>query len=159
MNNPKSIAILNTFIDINNKRFKSCEKASINSNDMDLIMLFVDFREKTQKHKAELVSEVQKLGGKPKKDSKTLKTFSRIWIKIKSKLNPYDREDILNRCEYDMDIILNNFKNVLSTNSEYLTPNQQYLLTTQHQSIKKDHDTLKGLRDLMVMCRKFNLDN
>jgi uncharacterized protein (TIGR02284 family) len=158
MNTKKSIDALNSFIDINNNRFESYLTASIETKDMDLIMLFVNFQEKTKKCKAELVSEVQKLGGKPKKDSIIMKPISRIWNKIKSKFNTNDREDILNRCEYDADITFNKFKKVLSNNIEHLTQKHQYILKAHHQCIKKDHDTLKGLGDLLVICRKFNLE-
>jgi uncharacterized protein (TIGR02284 family) len=158
MNINKSIDALNTFIDINNNRFESYVAASKETNDLDLITLFVEFQEKSQRCKAELVTEVQKMEGKPKKDSTVMIPIIRIWMKIKSKFKIKDREDILNRCEYEADVSLNKFKKVFTHNLEHLTQNHQYILKAQHQSIKKDHDTLKGLGDLLVMCRKFNLD-
>ena len=158
MNTKKSIDALNSFIAINNNRFESYLSASIETNDMDLIMLFVNFQEKTKKRKDELIAEVQKLGGKPKKDSIIMKPISRIWNKMKSKFSTNDREDILNRCEYDANVTFQKFKKVLSNNIEHLTEKHQYLLKAHHQCIKKDHDTLKGLGDLLVICRKFDLE-
>jgi uncharacterized protein (TIGR02284 family) len=158
MNTKKSIDLLNTFIGINNRRFESYITASKQTNDSDLILLFVGFQEKSQRSKAELVSEVQKLGGKPARDSAIVLSISRIWIQIKSKFKIKDREEILNRCEYDADIALKKYTNVLSNNIEHLTPKHQNMLKAQHLSIKKDHDTLKGLGDLLVTCRRFNLE-
>jgi len=157
MNTKKSIDVLNTFIGINNNRFKSYMTASKQTDESDLITLFDGFQEKSQKCNAELVSEIQKLGGKPKKDSVAILLISRIWMHLKLKIK--DREDILNRCEYDADVTLKKYKKVLSTNIEHLTPKHQNMIKAQHQSIKKDHDTLKGLGDLLVTCRRFNLDS
>ena len=159
MNTKKSIEVLNTFISINDNRFKSYEKASKQTDESDLISLFIKFQEKSKKRKAELISEVQKLGGKPVKDSSITSPFLKFWIKLKSKFKVKDREEILNCCEYEADLIQKKFEKVLITNIEYLTPKHQNMLQAQYQSIKKDHDILKGLGDLLVTCRRFNLDS
>ncbi|WP_269222742.1 PA2169 family four-helix-bundle protein [Flavobacterium sp. IMCC34518] len=158
MNTKKSISVLNTFIGINNNRFESYIKASKQTNESDLIILFLGFQEKSQRCTAELVSEVQKLGGKPSKNSSLKIYFSRIWLQINLKFKINDREDLLNRCEYDADITLKKYLAVLRNNTAHLSPKHQNILHAQHQSIKKEHDTLKGLGDLLVTCRRFNLD-
>jgi uncharacterized protein (TIGR02284 family) len=158
MNTKKSIDVLNTFIGINNNRFESYITASKQTNESDLLLLFVGFQEKSKRCKAELVTEVQKMGGKPAKKSAFILLISRIWMHLKSKFKIKDREDILNRCEYDASVTLKKFNEILSNNVEHLTPKHQNILKAQHQSIKKDHDTLKGLGDLLVTCRRFNLD-
>ncbi|WP_264564281.1 PA2169 family four-helix-bundle protein [Flavobacterium sp. N3904] len=158
MDRTKSIDALNNLISINNNRFESYAKASRQTDESDLIMLFIEFQEKSKKCKTELVSEVHKLGGKPINDSSISLPFMQVWIKIKSKFKSNDREDILNRCEHDDDITIKTYKNVLSENSENLTEIQQNMLTAQHQSIKIDHDILKDLGNVLVSCRKFTLD-
>lgn len=158
MDTKKSIDVLNTFIGINSKRFERYIKAAKQTNEVDLKTLFAVFQEKSKRSQVELISEVHKLGGKPTKDSAAILLIFRIWMQLKSNIKIKDREEILNRCEYDTDAILKKYKNLLSNNIEHLTPNHQNILKAQHQSIKKDHDTLKGLGDLLVTCRKFNLD-
>ncbi|MBW4362269.1 PA2169 family four-helix-bundle protein [Flavobacterium taihuense] len=158
MNTKKSIDVLNIFIGINCNRFERYTTASKQTNEADLKTLFAVFQEKSKRCKAELISEVHKLGGKPTKDSAAILLFFRIWMQLLSNIKIKDREDILNRCEYDTDVILKKYNYLLNNNIEHLTPNHQNMLKAQHQSIKKDHDTLKGLGDLLVTCRKFNLD-
>lgn len=158
MDQNKSIDVLNTFIHITNNRLKRYAVASEETKDPDLITLFVEFQKKSQRCKAELVSEVQKMGGKPKDRPAVIAPVNRIWIKIKSKFKLHDREDILNRYEYDAAVTLHKFKKVFANNIEHLTSKHQYILKEHHQCIKKDHDTLKGLGDLVAICRKYNID-
>src|SRR6187402_2836607 len=113
MDKNKSIDVLNTFIDITNNQLEKYVVASKETNDSDLINLFVEFQKKSKKRKAELVCEVHKMGGKPKNSPTTIITpVNRIWIKIKSKFKVKDREDILNRYEYEVATSLNRFKKV-----------------------------------------------
>ena len=69
MNKKKSIDALNAFIGINKNRFESYIMASKQINEYDLITLFTGFQEKNKQYKAELVSEILKLGGKPTMES------------------------------------------------------------------------------------------
>lgn len=158
MSTKKSIDTLNIFIEINNNRFESYILASKQINEYDLTTLFVGFQEKSKQYKAELVSEIQKLGGKPATESPIILLISKFWMELRSKFKIKDREDILNRCEYDADVTLKKYTKVLNNNIDYLSPKHQNIIKAQHQSIKKDHDTLKGLGDLLVTCRRFNLN-
>ncbi|PVX47863.1 uncharacterized protein (TIGR02284 family) [Flavobacterium sp. 103] len=158
MNKKKSIDALNAFIGINKNRFESYIMASKQINEYDLITLFTGFQEKNKQYKAELVSEILKLGGKPTMESPIILLVSKIYREVRSKFRIKDREDILNRCEYDADVTLKKYTTVLNNNIEHLSPKHQNIINAQHQSIKKDHDTLKGLGDLMVTCRRFNLE-
>lgn len=158
MNTKKSIDALNTLIEINNNRFESYIMASKQINEYDLTTLFVGFQETSNRYKAELVSEIQKLGGKPVKEYQVMLLISKILMELRSKFKIKDREDILNRCEYDADVTLKKYTKILNNNIEHLTPKHQNMLKAQHQSIKKEHDTLKDLGDLMVTCRRFNLE-
>ena len=67
MNTEKSIDVLNNLIEINDERLDGYETASKVTYESDLISLFFEFHEKSQKHKEELIVEIKKLGGKPKK--------------------------------------------------------------------------------------------
>lgn len=158
MNKKKSIDALNAFIQINNNRFESYIMAAKQINEYDLITLFTGFQEKNKRYKAELVSEIQKLEGKPTMESPIILLISKIYREVRSKFRTKDREDILNRCEYDADVTLKKYTKVLSDNIDHLSPKHLNIIKAQHQSIKKDHDTLQGLGDLLVTCRKFNLE-
>lgn len=65
MNTEKSIDVLNNLIVINDERLDGYETASKVTYESDLISLFFEFQEKSQKHKEELIVEIKKLGGKP----------------------------------------------------------------------------------------------
>jgi uncharacterized protein (TIGR02284 family) len=160
MDKNKSVDVLNTFISITNERLNKYETITLQTNEPDLIDLLLNFQEKTQKCKEELISEVESLGLKPIKEP-TIKTLSflKIWLKLKSKFALKDREDLLNCCEYDEEVTINKYREILSNNFEFLTVKLQDILKGQLNSIKKDHDILKNLGDMLVTYRKFNLDN
>lgn len=155
MNTEKSIDVLNTLIEINNDRFECYETASKETDESDLISLFFEFQEKSQKRKAELIEEVQKLGGKPIQETNFTKRFLRIWLDIRASFGNKNREELLNCCEYDEDLAVKTYKNVLKDNWEHLTLSQQNMLKAQQQSIKMDHDILKNLGDLLLNHREY----
>ena len=116
MNTNKSIDVLNAFIIIHNDRFESYAKSTQETNESDLIKLFVEFQEKSKICIQELISEVHQLGGKPIKFSNKILPLNLFWIKINSKFKIVDREDIVDRCEYAESLNLKTFKGILTNN-------------------------------------------
>lgn len=153
MNIENSIYALNTLIEINNDRIEGYETASRETEESDLKNIFSEFQQSSQKYKAELVKEVQKLGGTPIKETKTNNTFSKILRDIKAFLNNKDSEDILSICEYNDFIVVQNYNEVLNRNLEDLSDELQKMLIVQQAFIKADHDKVKYLNDMMLGYR------
>ena len=149
MNTEKSIDLLNSLIQINNDRIEGYETASKEADETDLKTLFSHFTETSLKCKAELVAEVNRLGGKPTEGTTTSGKFYRVWMDIKSAITGSDRKAIVNSCEYGEDVAVQTYNDVLS-HSEDLTPEQLMMIKEQHSAIKANHDKIKNLRDLMA---------
>ncbi|MFV5690363.1 DUF2383 domain-containing protein [Flavobacterium sp. ZT3R25] len=64
MDQEKSIDVLNTLIEINNDRIEGYKTALEETEESDLKALFSQLMKTSQNCKMELVSEVQKLGGR-----------------------------------------------------------------------------------------------
>ncbi|MFV8337503.1 ferritin-like domain-containing protein [Flavobacterium sp. RSP29] len=148
MDTEKSIDVLNSLIQINNDRIEGYETASKEAEESDLKILFSHFTETSLKCKAELVAEVERLGGKPTEGTTTSGKLYRVWMDIKSALTGSDRKAIVNSCEYGEDVAVQTYNDALSHNKD-LTPEQIMMLKEQHDAIKANHDKIKNLRDLM----------
>jgi uncharacterized protein (TIGR02284 family) len=149
MDTEKSIAILNSLIQINNDRIEGYETASKEADETDLKTLFSHFTETSLKCKADLVAEVKRLGGKPTEGTTTSGKLFRVWMDIKSAITGSDRKAIVNSCEYGEDVAVQTYNEALS-HSEDLTPEQLMMIKEQHSAIKANHDKIKNLRDLMA---------
>ena len=150
MNNEKSIEVLNTLIEINNDRIAGYETASSETEELDLKALFSGLQYTSQSCKAELVSEVIKLGGTPIKGTKATGKLFRIWMDIKAAMTGKDRKTILNSCEFGEDMAVDTYRKALRDNLEDITPEQQEMLNAQFLLIKAGHDKVKSLRDALV---------
>ena len=150
MNTEQSIDVLNALIVINNDRIEGYMTASKETEESDLKTLFTQFEYTSQKCKAELVKEVQRLGGEPAEGTKTPGKIYRAWMDVKATLTGNDRKAILNSCEYGEDVAIEAYDNALKNNTEDISTEQQIMLNAQLQLIKADHDKVKGLRDMLV---------
>jgi uncharacterized protein (TIGR02284 family) len=154
MENQKSIDTLNTLIEINNDRIEGYETASKETKETDLKSLFAQLAQTSYACKAELVGEVEALGGTPIEGTKVSGKFFRVWMDAKTALTGKDRKAILNSCEYGEDVAVNTYKKVLEesnvTDKEILTSDQIALVEEQYELIKADHDTVRSLRDSLV---------
>ncbi|MFE3847796.1 PA2169 family four-helix-bundle protein [Flavobacterium sp. LB3P45] len=148
MDTEKSIAILNSLIQINNDRIEGYETASKEADETDLKTLFSHFTETSLKCKADLVTEVKRLGGKPTEGTTASGKLFRVWMDIKSAITGRDRKAIVNSCEYGEDVAVQTYDDALS-HSEDLTPEQLMMIKEQHSVLKANHDKIKNLRDLM----------
>lgn len=151
MNKEKAIEVLNTLVEINNDRIVGYETASKETNEADLKSLFSNFQQTSQRCKAELVSEVQQLGGKPEEGTRTSGKFYRAWMDIKAALTGKDRKAILNSCEYGEDVAVATYDKVLKDDCDELTTQQRNMVKDQYRLIKADHDRVRNLRDALVV--------
>jgi uncharacterized protein (TIGR02284 family) len=153
MENQKSIDLLNTLIEINNDRIEGYETASKETEEADLKSLFAQLSQTSYACKAELVGEVEALGGTPVEGTKVSGKFFRVWMDVKAALTGKDRKAILDSCEYGEDVAVDTYKKVLENHAneeEELTSDQIAMIEEQYQLIKADHDTVKSLRDSLV---------
>ena len=150
MNTEQSIDVLNALIVINNDRIEGYMTASKEAEESDLKTLFAQFEHTSQKCKAELVQEVQRLGGEPAEGTKTTGKIYRAWMDIKATLTGHDRKAILNSCEYGEDVAIEAYEDALNNETENISTEQQTMLRSQLVSIRADHDKVKGLRDMLV---------
>jgi uncharacterized protein (TIGR02284 family) len=149
MNNKKAIEVLNTLIEINNDRIEGYETASKETNEMDLRHLFSSLMETSKQCRAELIEEVERLGGEPMEGTKVSGKFFRVWMDVKAALTGKDRKAILNSCEYGEDKAVETYKKVLEDNE--LNADQKMMVTAQHELILANHDEVKSLRDSLMV--------
>ncbi|MBL7857815.1 MAG: PA2169 family four-helix-bundle protein [Cyclobacteriaceae bacterium] len=150
MENQKAIDALNTLIEINNDRVEGYETASKETEETDLKALFAQLALTSHDCNAELIEEVEQLGGTPAEGTKISGKFFRAWMDVKAALTGKDRKAILNSCEYGEDHAVNTYKDVLDNDAADLTEDQIDMISEQYDLIKSDHDVVKALRDSLV---------
>lgn len=156
MNPEKSIKVLNSIIEINNKRIEIYKIAEKATEENDLKQLFSEFLEVIRVFKLELIQEVEKLGGIPVDVIKRNSLFSRIWVNYKSIFAETNREDLLNTLEYDEFLAINRYKNTLLENENDLTINLHFMLKIHYRMLNSRHDKIKELGDLMLINHKYD---
>jgi uncharacterized protein (TIGR02284 family) len=146
-NNTMNTEILNDLIEINNDRIAGYQKAieELQVEDTDLKSLFVEMIRQSHRHKADLVREVQVLGGEPETGSTTSGKIYRAWMDVKALFTGHDRETILNNCEFGEDAAQNAYKMALE--SEDLSANLSAILSNQKEELRSSHNEIKALRD------------
>ena len=150
MNKEKTIDVLNTLIQINNDRIEGYETASKETEDDDLATLFSQFTHTSQKCNAELITEVQKLGGSPITGTKASGKIYRVWMDFKALVTGNDRKAILNSCEYGEQVAIETYEDALENNSEDISSEQQLMLKAQCEQIKSNHATVKSLLEALM---------
>jgi uncharacterized protein (TIGR02284 family) len=154
MDKEKSIDVLNSLIEINNDRIEGYDTASKETEDTDLKMLFAELSKTSQKSKAELLSELSKLGGNPIEGTKTTGKLYRAWMDIKSALTGKDRKAILNSCEFGEDVAVDTYRKALQDNMQDLSSEQNTMINAQYAAIKADHNKVRNLRDMAAIEHK-----
>lgn len=148
MNTGKAIDVLNSLIEINNDRIYGYETASKEVGETDLKMMFLHATETSLKCKAQLVAEVQSLGGIQTESTTTSGKFYRLWMDIKASVSGKDRRVILDSCVYGEEAAIETYEDVLK-DLENVTLNQQMIIQEQLLLIKADYAKVKNLRDLI----------
>ncbi len=147
METEKSIAVLNSLVEINNDRMEGYKTAESETKESDLSALFQKMIHTSENCKNELSIEILRLKGTPTNETKISGKFFRVWMDVKVALGKNDRKTILNSCEYGEDVALKVYRSVLLDRSDELTPTQRKIISLQLSLLKKDHDYVKNLRD------------
>jgi uncharacterized protein (TIGR02284 family) len=150
MKTEKTIAVLNSLIEINNDRIYGYETASKEVEETDLKMLFANSTETSINLKVQLVAEVKNLGGKQTESTTTSGKIYRIWMDVKALVSGKDRKVILDSCVFGEDAAIETYNEALS-NEEDLTSGQHMLITEQLVIIKMDQDNLKKANNLIEL--------
>lgn len=146
--NEKSIDLLNELLEINNDRIDGYDHASRETDEDDLKSLFTQFAGTSYKCKRELISEIEKLGGTPTKETSTSGKIYRAWMDVKAAVTNKDRKAILGSCEFGEDVAIRTYEAVLG--NEDLDSSYRDLIRSQAELIRSEHDKIKDLRDVTV---------
>ncbi|HMG14012.1 MAG TPA: PA2169 family four-helix-bundle protein [Saprospiraceae bacterium] len=149
MNSAKSIEVLNELIELNNDRIEGYRTALKETDEPRLISLFSQFMETSKTCKQELISELQKFGGKPIEGTSTAGKVFRVWMDIKAALTGKIYKEILASCEYGEDVAVSTYYNLLLDHRDGITSVQEAMLNKQYLLLKAEHDKVKGLRDAL----------
>lgn len=151
MNQEKAIDVLNSLIIINNDRIEGYETASKETKDSELKTLFSKLTATSQRCKAQLISEVLRMGGTPDEGTRVTGKFFRVWMDVKSALTGHDREAILNSCEYGEGVASDTYKDTLTDKLGDLTTEQQTMLHAQYALLRADYNTVKNLKSVLEL--------
>jgi len=152
MKTENTINVLNALIEINNDRIYGYETASKEVEETDLKMLFSHSTETSLKCKAQLVSEVKNLGGKPTESTTTTGKIYRIWMDVKALVTGKERKVILDSCVFGEDAAIETYNDALK-NDEDLTSGQHMMIAEQLLLIKMDQDNLKKVSEMIELSK------
>lgn len=150
MENEKTISLLNNLIEINNDRIEGYKTAIEETDEADLISIFTQFKQSSEKCKSELTSEVMRLGGEPREGTRVTGKFFRVWMDVKAALTGKDRKTILSSCEYGEEVAQNNYEDTLNDSPTDLSFEQQNMLKSQLELLRADYNTVRRLGEVMA---------
>ena len=136
---------LNKLAVINNDRTEGYQKASSETEDMELKTLFSRFALQSRKFNSQLQTEITKAGGKPETGTTESGKLYRVWMDIRAALTGKDKKQILSSCEYGEDVARDTYKDVLKDTN--LPTDLLTLITSQFNEIDTAHSEIKKLRD------------
>jgi uncharacterized protein (TIGR02284 family) len=145
-NNQKTIDVLNELVEINNDRVAGYEQAAKEIQEEDLKTVFNKLADDSRKCQDELTSQVQKLGGTPKKGTSTSGKVYRVWMDVRSALTNKDRHAVLSSCETGEDVAVKAYEEALDKTKEISSEGAQ-IIQKQAGIIRSGHDRVKALRD------------
>jgi uncharacterized protein (TIGR02284 family) len=146
--NEKLVEVLNDLIEINNDRVNGYEKAAEETKqlDVDLQAIFHSMANDSRRYAAELSTEVVRLGGEPATGSTNKGKIYRVWMDVKATFSGFDRQSILESCEFGEDNAQRAYNEALASDAEIDAETRQ-LITEQQASLKTAHNLIKGYRD------------
>ncbi len=150
MNKNNTVDVLNTLIIINNDRIEGYETASKETEEMELKNLFSHFINTSHRCKAELVKQIQNIGGSPDEGTRITGKFFRVWMDVKVALTGNDRKAILGSCDYGEQVAQDTYETALKDNLEDISAAQQTMLIAQRMALKADHDNIKNLLNKLL---------
>jgi uncharacterized protein (TIGR02284 family) len=145
----QAIAVLNALIELNNDRTEGYKGAIEATKEEALKALFIQFMQDSQKCKAELIKEVQYLGGNVIDKTSTSGKLYRAWMDIKVALSRNNHIAIVDSCEYGEYVATDAYKGALNKKAAF-SPGQMELLEKQYEIIKADHAKIEILLDELL---------
>jgi len=142
------VEVLNDLVKINNDRIAGYERAISESKDLDVDLkaIFEGMTKESEQYKAELVTEIQSLGGEVTNDTTISGKVYRAWMDVKATFSGSSRNAILENCEFGEDAWRRAYEAALSSDAE-MSPKVRQLITGQYNSEKSSHDLIKKYRD------------
>lgn len=139
--------LLNDLILINNDRVVGYQKAmeELKDEDSDLILLFQEKVNQSNKFIAELTEKVIATGHKVESGTTNAGKIYRVWMDVKAFFGGSDRKVVLDNCEDGEDAASAAYNDALA--SEGLSTDARSLITRHLAALKISHDRIKALRD------------
>lgn len=140
--------VIYDLIKVNNDRIEGYKTAisEIDTKEQDLITLFTDFINNSQKNKDALVSIAPKMGVESTDDTANTGKLYRLWMDVKAAISTDTRQAVLESCEFGEDAALKVY-NSIENHAEEIPAELVELTAAQKIIIKQDHDRVKKLRD------------
>ena len=142
--------VLNDLLKINNDRIAGYEKASGESEDLDLKTVFRTMADESRRFANQLSALIYEHGGDPASESTTASgKIYRVWMDVKSTFTGKDRKAILNSCEFGEDAAQTAYKNALETSE--LPAEARTVIIEQQATLRESHDMIKRYRDTQTV--------
>lgn len=152
----KTTEVLNDLLRINNDRIEGYEKATSETQDLDLKTLFRNMSDESRKYVNELTALIKTYGGDPVTRSTTASgKIYRVWMDVKATFTGKDRQSVLNACEFGEDAAQSAYRDALA--SEGLSVEARELISEQKTNLRKSHDLIKKYRDMQKQFNKVSL--
>lgn len=147
-NKENTIDVLNDLVQINNDRIEGYEKAieDSKSGTDNYDSLFNQMIQQSRNYKAELVNQINILGGDADINSTTNSgKIYRGWMDLKSTFQGKTNKSALELSEFGEDAAQKAYKEALDEDD--LSPAVRQLLENQKMNLKQSHDKIKMERD------------
>ncbi|HYH55824.1 MAG TPA: PA2169 family four-helix-bundle protein [Anseongella sp.] len=140
---------LNKLVTINNDRIEGYRKASEETSNADLKILFGQYAEQSVRFRNELAAEITALGGEVEEGTSTSGKIYRAWMDVRHAMSNNDKKAVLKSCEYGEDVALEAYNEVLDGDVPY-APAFRVRLENQRSELRDAHDSIKSLRDVVA---------
>lgn len=145
--------VLNDLLKINNDRIEGYEKASAETDELDLKTVFATMASESRKYSNQLAQLIYQHGGEPVSGSTTTSgKIYRVWMDVKATFTGKDRKAILESCEFGEDTAQTAYKNALATTD--LSNDARVLMIQQQQALQESHNMIKHYRDIQIKADK-----
>jgi|SRR6185436_16796886 len=146
----KSADVLNKLIRIHNDRMEGYDRASKETNENDLKILFAAHASTSKQFREELAKQVISNAEEPKTDTSVPGKVYHAWMDVRAALSSNDRKAVLKSCEYGEDVAVKAYEEVLSDNINDITSEQHQIVRRQYNTVKAQHDKIRTLRDMVT---------
>jgi uncharacterized protein (TIGR02284 family) len=141
----KATEVLHGLLKINNDRIEGYHRASEETNEPDLKILFSERINEGKKNVLELIREIKKSTDYMVWNGTTLSgKVYRVWMDIKAALTGKDRQSILNSCEFGEDVTQTAYRDAIASNE--LTTEARQLLRNQQVDLKGSYDLIRNFK-------------